>query len=583
MSIYDQIKHDIAQEYYQHNYSNDGQRFIAWYLRNIYELDPFDAKDCITDGAGDKQIDAIYISEQEERVYIIQGKFTQKAKADAKSLMEIYSAWLQVKNLQHLQETSHDKLAGKISEISSAIDNDYDLCFELVITSELTQAAKKDLEHYRQQIADCETLTASLTVIDINALERLYRDKIYKNGSGISHDFPLEHGRAMEVVISGQKAVIAVLSLQECLNIPGIQDGSLFRKNVRQSLGKSVKVNKDIAQSIKNNPGEFFFRHNGITAICSKLEVHGDTLHTEDLSVVNGCQSLTTIYSNSEAVKKSGEGYIIFRFYETSDNERADTISTSTNSQNAVKARDLRSNDKYVLALKRAYEHCYPDGLLITKRGEKAGNDKNQAHVIDLSVLGKMLMTWHMHKPTVIHEESEIFSTHFNMLFHREYTPEDVQALNGIYTAIMAAWRSKNDNPLEFDEELFKHKAYAPYWHLFAVSALLCEVNKQPASVPVPASAMRVIQASESLDEVIGRAGYCINEAFLASLSEARDNGKVFNAPNWCKSSRTINAVYEAVRKSLKAYNPDDKKKIADLKEKLKMSKRDFVAVWRPE
>ena len=167
MSIYDQIKHDIAQEYYQHNYSNDGQRFIAWYLRNIYELDPFDAKDCITDGAGDKQIDAIYISEQEERVYIIQGKFTQKAKADAKSLMEIYSAWLQVKNLQHLQETSHDKLAGKISEISSAIDNDYDLCFELVITSELTQAAKKDLEHYRQQIADCETLTASLTVIDL--------------------------------------------------------------------------------------------------------------------------------------------------------------------------------------------------------------------------------------------------------------------------------------------------------------------------------------------------------------------------------------------------------------------------------
>ena len=54
--------------------------------------------------------------------------------------------------------------------------------------------------------------------------------------------------------------------------------------------------------------------------------------------------------------------YILFRFYEIEDQDRADRISTSTNSQSAVKARDLRSNDKAVLAMKRAYEHfgvCY--------------------------------------------------------------------------------------------------------------------------------------------------------------------------------------------------------------------------------
>ncbi|MBR0257737.1 MAG: AIPR family protein, partial [Synergistaceae bacterium] len=47
----------------------------------------------------------------------------------------------------------------------------------------------------------------------------------------------------------------------------GIQDGSLFRKNVRQALSKTTKVNRDIAQSLRKNPGEFFFLHNGITAI----------------------------------------------------------------------------------------------------------------------------------------------------------------------------------------------------------------------------------------------------------------------------------------------------------------------------
>jgi len=61
--MYEQIKSDIVQEYYKTNFPNDGQRFIAWYLRNIHNLDIVEAKSCITDGAGDKQIDAIYIDE----------------------------------------------------------------------------------------------------------------------------------------------------------------------------------------------------------------------------------------------------------------------------------------------------------------------------------------------------------------------------------------------------------------------------------------------------------------------------------------------------------------------------------------
>ena len=583
MSIYDQIKHDIAQEYYITNYANDGQRFVAWYLRNIYGLDTFEAKDCITDGAGDKQIDAVYISEQDEAVYIIQGKFSQKAKTDSKPLIEIIAAWTQIKDLQNLQESSSGKLADKISEISSALANDYDLCFELVTTSELTQAAQKDAERFRQELADSETLSASLAVIDVHALERRYSDAISQNGAGISYDFRLEAGRFMEVVIAGKKAVIAVISLRECLNIPGIQDGSLFRRNVRQSLGKNVKVNREIAQSLKKNAGEFFFLHNGITAICSSLKVDGDTLHTEGLSVVNGCQSLTTIYGNSETVKQSEDGYIIFRFYEVTENDQTETISTSTNSQNAVKARDLRSNDKYVLAMKKAYEHCYPDGVFITKRGEKPGSGKNKAHVIELGVLGKMLITWHVQNPTRTHLESDIFSTFFNLLFHRRYNPEDIQALNEIYNVIREKWDNKNDNPLDLDDALFKQKAYAPYWHLFAVSLLLCHINKQPDMVPAPDAALRVMNAEGVLDDVINLAGTCTNDAFMDSMLAIRAEEKVADPNNWPKSRKSIVALRSAVGKRLTPSSPADKQYISSLKEKLKMSKRDFVPRWGTE
>lgn len=52
--MYNKILSDISQQYYRENYPNDEQRFVAWYLRNIHNLDTIDTKDCITDGAGDK-------------------------------------------------------------------------------------------------------------------------------------------------------------------------------------------------------------------------------------------------------------------------------------------------------------------------------------------------------------------------------------------------------------------------------------------------------------------------------------------------------------------------------------------------
>ena len=578
MSIYDQIKHDIAQEYYQQNYSNDGQRFVAWYLRNIKELDPSDAGECITDGTNDKQIDAVYICEDEQKIYIIQGKFFQNGKVGIEALNDIYLAWTHLKNLQNVQENANNRLAGKAGAIFDALNQGYDLCFELIITPELSRhvAVTKEAERIRQEMADDEKLSAALSVIGGHALHELYM-QIIGNGSNIQHDFPLEPGMFMQVVIDGKKAVIAILSLRKCLNIPHIQDGLLFRRNVRQSLGNKVKVNKDIAQSLQKNPGEFFFMHNGITAICSSLEIEGSTLHTKGLSVVNGCQSLTTIYSHSIAINSSQEeGYIIFKFYEIDDNERADTISTSTNSQNAVKLRDLRSNDRHVLELKRAYEHCYTDGQFITKRGEKPNTGKNSLHVMELNILGKLLLSWYMHKPNSVNEEAKIFGEDsFKRLFHRTYTPESLQALNELHKAVISLWK-KDTNTLQLRDELISHKAVALFMHIFAVSALLCEMNKaQNNTVPSPYIAVKLMHDTHSFDEVIRIAGECVNEAFIRAFDETGDD-ETFDPVKWLKSSKSVNEIRAEIRRSLRPIRLADRETIAELKEKLKMSKRDF-------
>ena len=270
-----------------------------------------------------------------------------------------------------------------------------------------------------------ETLSATFILVDNETLKFKYEEALNKNRPYINHDFVMENNKYLELDLDGTKAVIAAIPLKECVKIPGIKNGSLFRKNVRQSLGNSNKVNKGIARTLKDDSKDFFFFHNGITAICSKISIVDNILSAKELNVVNGCQSLSTIYNCSESVKKSNDGYIMFRFYEITDPEKADKISISTNSQSAVKARDLRSNDKSVLMIKKAYEQHYTDGYFVTKRGEVIDPVKyNTNHIVNLTDLGKQLIAWHSQRPTISYSETKILintsTNYFTKITHRK-------------------------------------------------------------------------------------------------------------------------------------------------------------------
>ena len=548
--MYSKILSELGQNYYKENFPNDGQRFVAWYLRNIHNLDTFETKDCITDGAGDKQIDAVYIDNQACAIYIIQGKFYGGDTVGAEPLREVLSSWIQIQNLAHLQEGANHNLQVKISEIATALEDDYEVCFELIMTSTLTDSAKHDLEVFQKNLSDNEAISANLILVDNETLKFKYDEALNRSRPYINHEFNLEVGKYMELTIDETKAVIVALPLRDCIKIPGIKDGSLFRKNVRQSLGTSNKVNKGIARTIRNNAGDFFFLHNGITAICSQMSIHEGILSVKELNVVNGCQSLSTIFSYSELAKKADNAYIMFRFYEISDAERADNISTSTNSQSVVKARDLRSNDKAVLAMKKAYEQFYPDGYFVTKRGEKVDNVRyNTTHLVNLADLGKQLIAWHSQRPNLSYGETEIFDKYFDQLFRREYSPENVQALNVLFRTLYAKW--DKDNPMGLNEALLAMKAYAPYHQLYGISVIFCEINKMNDSVPNPSMVLQKLNDAELLDTVVETAGSCLNMALETASSEATDNGKMFVPQNWIKSKTSLKDLRTAIKQYL--------------------------------
>lgn len=548
--MYNKITEEIKQEYYQQNFPDAGQRFVAWYLCNIHLLDKIQANDDITDGKDDKQIDAIVIDDDKRTIFVIQGKFIGNNVVDAEPLREVLSAWLQFGDLVRLQEVGNLKLKRKLSEVARALeDDDYEIAFELITTASLTDAANLDLATFQEQLAklsEKDDISSSITVIDADELRRRYDIALERENPSINYALDLSTSNYLPFMIAGTQVVIAAIPLKECIKLPGVKDGTLFQKNVRQSLGLSNRVNKGIRTTIYSDKyRDFFFFHNGITAICNSMELKDEKLVLHGLSVVNGCQSLNTILNCSERVKTLEETYILFRFYEIPQRLRADRISIYTNSQSAVKPRDLRSNDKNVLNLKKLFEQKYPLGYFIAKRGEEAPADRDKTYVLDLSDLGKFLIAWHSQRPNISYSETKIFDKYFDQLFRREYSPENAQALNQWMKQILKFWIP--ENPLGLNESLLAMKAYAPFHHLYSISMCFAIASNQSDRVPNPNKCWEKANRSHLIDDIIKIGGLSLNMALEAAANEPQPSNRVFSPQNWIKTKSCLAGINLAI------------------------------------
>jgi hypothetical protein len=580
--VYNKIKEEISLDYYQQNFPNDGQRFVAWYLINVHLRDQNETKADITDGPDDKQIDAIVIDDNSNSIFIIQGKFIGADKVDAEPLREVLSSWIQLKDLVRLQETANNKLKQKLSELAIALDDEYDVHFELLTTSTLTSSAMKDFATFQKQLADADDLPATIYLVDNDEIQKRYEMAIEKEHPIINFTLPLENGKFVKMRVGNTQSVIAAVNLKDCLSFPGIKDGTLFQKNVRQSLGLNNNVNRGIKETVYKNSKEFFFYHNGITALCNRMEFDETskklTLH--GLSIVNGCQSLTTILSCSEKVKQLEDSYVMFRFYEITTRDRADQISIRTNSQSAVKPRDLRSNDKRVLGFKKLFDQKYPTGYLITKRGEEASASKDKKHVLDLSDLGKYMISWHSQRPNIAYSETKIFDKYFEQLFKRDYRPENAQSLNFMMQGVWKRW--SKENPIGLNESLLAMRAYAPYHHLFAVSLCFCVLNNMAEGVPNPALAYDKLILGSCFDQIIDIAGTCLNSALEAAANEPQPANRVFSPQNWIKTKTCLAGIRAAIRQyfAMLPTMPNGKEMSKQIKNSLAMDPSEFEQRW---
>ena len=228
--------------------------------------------------------------------------------------------------------------------------------------------------------------------------------------------------RATYAVDKGTHTVIAPVLASELVALKGIDDQSLFSLNVRASLG-NTKVNRDIVASVKDKTLHKLFPlfHNGVTVLAETVNSNDDQISIENYFVVNGCQSLNALFRNTKEL--TSELRILTKFIQVpADSKLSGLITTYSNNQNGVKARDFKSNNPIQTRLQNEMHAKFSGQYAYeVKRGEPLSSGLP----ISNENAGLYLIAFDLKEPWTTHRKYQVFDEKYVDIFGR---PEVIAA-----------------------------------------------------------------------------------------------------------------------------------------------------------
>lgn len=336
--------------YYEQRGSDFPSRFLTWFLEHIFRLDPLEADDAKVDAKHDKGIDAVYVDDISETVHFVQSKTKESDKAtlgdvDLKAFAGTLVQFRSPELISELiAETKNERL--KQALLRNAVEDKVRAGYQIQGTF-ITNIPKNDDAIAFLKKAD------NIDLYDADRIATEYVDLEVNGGVDEEFFFDISDSEVIEYDAGGAATRIFLAPALNLLKMSGISDGKLFEQNVRLSLG-NTKVNKSLRDSIKKKEEHknFPLYHNGLNVLCEKIiSETNEKIMVRSYVVVNGAQSLTSLLA--EKSKISADLKILVKLIEVKgDISLSQKITRNSNNQNAIKARDLKSNHNIQQRLK---------------------------------------------------------------------------------------------------------------------------------------------------------------------------------------------------------------------------------------
>lgn len=437
---------------------SESAAFLMWVLENYFRLDETAAQYAVCDSSGDRGIDGIFVDENSEAIYVFQCKLQTTVPSreigdrDLRSFEGALNHFRSENSVNELISIGSTELSGLLrsEKIAQLVKDNYSV-HGIFVTNSIADSNAKTFVHATGRIELYDKPYLEQKYIPLSSTDPIAGTVEFASPSGV-----------FEYSAATARAIIASISAPQLLKMDGIENQTLFSWNVRHSLGNTA-INKDIAGSIKviDKHDTFLLYHNGITILCKKLEIEKNRIKLSDYTVVNGCQSLNALYNNRTFITDKLE--LLVRIIEVDpDSELARDITNNTNNQNAIKARDFRSNSPIQRRLKAEFERYYPTITYTIKRGEVIAGQE-----IDNQTAAQTLVAFDLEEPWDCHQVYRLFEDLHDRAFRGpEVTAHRILFLHDILDVV----RSKLD---DIEDKLMANYSLTKFFLMYLIRKAL--------------------------------------------------------------------------------------------------------------
>lgn len=527
--------------------------------------DPDDLADCITDGDEDKKCDVFYIDEEHGAAVVVQAYESQAPKDNPPlgKVTDLHTAmsWL----IDPAAEGANPQMVSAAEQLRAAIEEGEINRIEIWFTH--NSPDNPDVDRELQQVA--KTASALLTTVygeaasaidcvpyqvGVATLDVLYSQRTHPILIETAYEVPTEKWLPQNG--PDWRAVYA--------SVPGtwlralfLENGpdKLFAGNVRDFLGLrrgQSSINRGIASTARNRPGDFWAFNNGVTALVSEISEVDDKLMIRGITIVNGAQ--TTGALSGEDV--SDDLHVLTRFVECTDRALVQEIIRANNTQNEIRASDFQSTDEHQKRLREEFKTLPLAHYTGARRGElvdsAAGADDTH---ISADLAAQALAAFHgepqraYHGKSRIWEEPTVYSRFFSERTsapHIVYVTSLVRAVHSLKRRLRA---KTNRTQADDDALMFISQRGVPF--LFAAAIGACQDLILDAGVADSFSLSFGDQVSPAVAEELWRPVVESLIAFHPQLQEAAESGKIRSPDARAAAMTSFKASIHALRQPL--------------------------------
>lgn len=468
----------------------------------------------VTDGVGDRGVDAVYIQDDpvSPTISMFQFKYHTKIEGCSKNFpeTELYKIMAFLQELfdrnEGLSASVNEALAQKIEQISSYFDAGIYCKYKIYLVSNGQHLAKSGIRIIEEFCSRYDWI--SYEEVGFHEIARLIYRPERESVSGQLQVIDRQIFDRSDGDVRGAIACVDALSYLKLIcneDLTSIKR-HIFDDNIRVFLGLDGGYNGDIFRSAVSDDNHlFWYQNNGITITCENFSynsgIRSPVLTVDGLQVVNGAQTSHALFQAYQRNPiRTQNVLLLIKVYETAKADISRRVAVATNSQARILQRDLHSNDE----IQHKLEGAFSDKGYFYERKKGQHSDKPNAQRIDAFKLGQVVLSYFLGEPERARVQSdEIFGSLYGDIFHEHYDLDELVQVWELSLEIEQRRQREAEIARSTVGET-RELSWLPYgnWHVLYAIRLLA--NAKEVKVPPHAETQEyVTQGIEIIQRVV--------------------------------------------------------------------------------